>query len=90
MWPNVFEDENDETVTVTGERYRHMIQKFLIPELDSLGLVDMWFQQDGATSHTANTKIKLPNKLFPDKVISKNGDELSTVARFLFMGIPKE
>jgi len=24
------EDENDKTVTVTGERYRHMIQNFLI------------------------------------------------------------
>ena len=31
-----FEDENDKTVTVTGERYRHMIQNFLIHELDSL------------------------------------------------------
>ena len=29
----------------------------------------MWFQQDGSTSHTANATIKL----FPDKVISKNG-----------------
>ena len=72
--PYFFEDENDETVTVTGERYRHMIQNFLIPELDSLGLVDMWFQQDGATSHTANATMKLLNNLFPGKVISKNGD----------------
>ena len=52
-----FEDENDETVTVTGERYRHMIQNFLISELDSLGLVDMWFQQDGATSHITKATI---------------------------------
>ena len=34
----------------------------------------MWFQQDGATTHTANTTMKLLNKFFPDKVISKNGD----------------
>ena len=51
-----------------------MIQNFLIPELDSLSLVDMWFQQGGATSHTANETMKLLNKLFPQKVISKNGD----------------
>ena len=44
--PYFFEDENDITIAVTGERYRRMIHNFLIPELDSLGLVDMYFQQD--------------------------------------------
>ena len=67
--PYFFEDENDKTVT--GERYRHMIQSFLIRQLDYLSLVDMWFQQDGATSHTANPTMKLLNKLFPDKVNQK-------------------
>ena len=30
----------------------------------------MWFEQDGTTCHTPNATMKL----FPDKVISKNGD----------------
>jgi len=46
----------------------------LIPELDFLGLVGMWFQQDGATSYIANATMKLLNKLFLYQVISKNGD----------------
>ena len=39
--PYFFEDENDKTVSTTGERYHPMIQNFLISELNSLGLVNM-------------------------------------------------
>ena len=36
--PYFFEDENDETVTVTGVRYRHMIQNFLNTRIRFFGL----------------------------------------------------
>ena len=46
-------DENDRHFTVNGERYRAMLEDYLWPELDELDINDMWFKQDGATSHTA-------------------------------------
>jgi hypothetical protein len=31
-----------------------------------------WFQQDGATAHTANNSMKLLNEIFGERVISRN------------------
>ena len=35
--------------------------------------MDMWFQQDGATSHAANVTINLLEIKFGERVISRNG-----------------
>lgn len=35
---------------------------------------DIWFQQDGATCHTAREIIQLLHKAFPGRVISRFGD----------------
>ena len=51
--PYFFEDENGAAVTVTAERYNHVLNTFFLPELQRLNLQDMWMKQDGATSHTA-------------------------------------
>ncbi|GFU41327.1 transposase [Trichonephila clavipes] len=47
--------KNDEVhnVTVNGDRYRAMITNFFIPELNNHDVQELWFQQDGATCHTA-------------------------------------
>lgn len=37
-------------------------------------MTDFWFQQDGASYHTARKKIKLLRKMFPNRLISKSGD----------------
>ena len=37
--------------------------------------VNMWFQQDGATCHTAREIIQLLYELFPGRVISRFGDQ---------------
>lgn len=62
------------SVTVTGDRYRAMINEFLLPQLDRMDLEDMWFQQDGASSHTAAQTIELLRSHFPGRLISKEGD----------------
>jgi len=36
---------------------------------------DVWFQQDGATSHTARETTELLREKFPGRVISRNGDQ---------------
>ena len=36
-----------------------LITEYFWPQLDQMDLEDMWFQQDGVTSHTANVTINL-------------------------------
>ena len=71
--PYFFRDDQDRHVTVNGNRYRSMITEYFWPQLDDMDLEDMWFQQDGATSHTANVTINLLETKFGERVISRNG-----------------
>ncbi|MFR7076297.1 DUF4817 domain-containing protein [Streptococcus pneumoniae] len=61
-------------ITVNGERYRSMITNFFWPKLDDMDTDDMWFQQDGATCHTAHATMDILHERFPDMVISRGGD----------------
>lgn len=73
--PYFFEDEEGKTVTVTGLRYREMLETFLWPELDSQQLGnEIWFQQDGATSHTASATMAILKEKFPRRLLSLGGD----------------
>lgn len=72
--PYIFRNERNQPVTVNGERYRTMITNFFWPELDDMDLDDIWFQQDGATSHTAALSRDLLQEKFPGRVISKFAD----------------
>jgi len=76
--PNFFEDENGATVTVNAERYIHMLNNtFLRPQKKRQRLHNMqnvYFQQDGATPHTARLSIDVLRRMFPGRVISRFGD----------------
>ena len=73
--PYFFEDEREKSVTVTGPRYVHTMENFLGPELARHPVVEeMYFQQDGATSHTAQLSMAAVRNLFPNHVISRYGD----------------
>ncbi|GFY74769.1 putative DD41D transposase [Trichonephila inaurata madagascariensis] len=50
-----------------------MIIDYFWPELEYMDLDSMWFQQDGATSHTAHVTIDLLKNKFDERVISRNG-----------------
>ncbi|GFT99899.1 DUF4817 domain-containing protein [Trichonephila clavipes] len=67
--------KNDEghNVTVNGDRYRAMITNFFIPELNNHDVQELWFQQDGATCHTARATIDLLKDTFGDRLISRFG-----------------
>lgn len=71
--PYFFKNAAGECVTVNGERYRAMITNFLVPEIQARGLGDIWFQQDGATCHTAALTMDLLRQHFDDNFISRNG-----------------
>ncbi|GFT86480.1 hypothetical protein TNCV_3259751 [Trichonephila clavipes] len=47
-----------------------MITNFFIPELNNHDVQELWFQQDGATCHTARTTIDLLKDTFGDRLIS--------------------
>ncbi|GFX11410.1 uncharacterized protein TNCV_2804711 [Trichonephila clavipes] len=54
-----FKNDEGHNVTVNGDRYRAMITNFFIPELKNHDVQELWFQQDGATCHTARATIGL-------------------------------
>lgn len=53
-----------------------LLNNFLEPELRrrNIDMETVWFQQDGATAHTARVSIARLQELFPAAVISRNGD----------------
>jgi len=75
--PYFFEDKNGATVTVNTERYIHMLNTFLHPQMKRQRVHNMqnvYFQQDGATPHTARLSMDVVHRMFPGKVISCFGD----------------
>ena len=64
------------TVTINSERYVTMLNDFLRPELrrQRMNMRRMWFQQDGATAHTAGASMEVVHRMFPQHVISRFGD----------------
>ncbi|GFW86427.1 putative DD41D transposase [Trichonephila clavipes] len=71
--PYFFKNNGDHNVTVNGDRYRAMITNFFIPELNNNDVQELWFQQDGATCHTAGATIDLLKDTFGDRLISRFG-----------------
>lgn len=72
--PYFYENDDGATVTVNAERYRAMIRDYVMPILEGNDMEDYWFQQDGATCHTAGATIDFLKPLFPNRLISKKGD----------------
>ncbi|GFS98599.1 uncharacterized protein TNCV_2987311 [Trichonephila clavipes] len=71
--PYFFENDEGHNVTVNGDRYRAMITNFFIPELNNHDVQELWFQQDGATCHTARATIDLLKYTLGDRLISRFG-----------------
>ncbi|GFV41946.1 uncharacterized protein TNCV_4140531 [Trichonephila clavipes] len=69
--PYFFKNDEGHNVTVNGDRYRAMITNFFIPELNNHDVQELWFQQDGATCHTARATIDLSKDTFGDCLISR-------------------
>ena len=61
--------------SVNVDHYVEMLQNFFTPQLTRFPVNEnMLFQQDGATSHTARMSMNTVNALFPNRVVSRNGD----------------
>ncbi|GFS92008.1 uncharacterized protein TNCV_1931701 [Trichonephila clavipes] len=71
--PYFFKNDEGHSVTVNIDRYRAMITNFFIPELNNHDIQELWFQEDGATCHTARATIDLLKDTFGDRLISRFG-----------------
>jgi hypothetical protein len=67
-------EEDGESVTVTSDRYVQMLRNFLEPILKERGNPAVWFQQDGATAHTARGSMGVLREMFPGRLISLRDD----------------
>ncbi|GFU63825.1 uncharacterized protein TNCV_3496371 [Trichonephila clavipes] len=68
-----FKNDEGHNVTLNGDQYRAMITNSFIPELNNHDVQELWFQQDGATCHTARATIDLLKDTFGDRLISRFG-----------------
>ena len=73
--PYFFEDEEGNAATVHSQRDLHMLRTSLVFELQQRGspLETTWFQQDGATAHTARVPMNGLIEMFGTRVISHRG-----------------
>ena len=72
-----FFEEGDTAAAINSDRYVKMLVKFLQPKLIDLGLMtsgNLWFQQDGATAHTARKSMDVLRQMFPSRLLSLRGD----------------
>jgi hypothetical protein len=75
IWGPYFFEEDNVTVTVNSHRYCEMLETFLRPNFDELNNIqNVWFQQDGATAHTALHVMGILREMFPGHLISMRGD----------------
>jgi hypothetical protein len=71
-WPLFFADETGNAVTLTSDWYVHVVNDFLLPDLRrrDIDLVTFWFQQDGATAHTARQSMNTLRTMFEYHIFS--------------------
>jgi hypothetical protein len=74
--PYFFEGDDSVSVTVNAERYNHMLETFFLPEMRrrNWNMPRAWFQQDGATAHTARLSMNTVRAAFPWRLLSRFGD----------------
>ena len=61
------EDLDENAVTVTGKRYREVLENFVQPEIANIS--EYWWQQDGATARTARATMQMLTGMFQDPIL---------------------
>ena len=70
--PFFFEDADGHTQTVNKERYVDILKRFWVTlQMGSPGADRLWFQQDGATPHTARVTLRWLEERFGTRLISR-------------------
>ena len=66
-----FENEQGVADTVSGDRYRAMLNEFLFTKIEEKDIGNNQFQQDGVTCHTAEGTLDVLHLVFEDRIISR-------------------
>ena len=61
-------------MTVNGDRYRGILNEFLFTKIEEEDIGNIWFQQDGATCHTAEGTHDVFRPVFEDCIIRRRAD----------------
>ena len=72
--PFFFENEQGEVVTVNGDHYRAMYNKFLYTRIEEDDIGNIWFQQEGTTCHTAKAALDVLRPVVENRIISRRDD----------------
>ena len=72
--PFLFENKQGEAVTVNGDRCRAMLNEFLFTKIEEEDIGNIWFQQDDAICHTAETTLDVLRPVYEDRIISRRAD----------------
>ena len=72
--PFSFENQQWEDVAVSGDRYRTMLNEFLFKKIEEDDIGNIWFQQDGATCHTAEATLFFCALFLKIRIISRRAD----------------
>ena len=51
-----------------------MLNEFLFTKIEEEDIGNIWFQQDGATCHTAETTLDVLRPVFEDRIISRRAE----------------
>ena len=73
-WAFFFENEQGEAITVNNDRYQAMMNEFLFTNIEEKDIDNIWFQQDGATCHTAEATLDVLRLVFEVRIISRRAD----------------
>jgi hypothetical protein len=73
--PFFFDKDNGESITVTAEHSVAMLQNFLLSHLEAIGADprNLYFQQNGATVHTARHSMNTVCNLFHKVILGFRG-----------------
>lgn len=80
LGPYFIENDDGAPLTVNQERYRNMVIRPFIQDLRrfcrarNMQMNRQWFQQDGATCHTARQTMAMLQETFPGRVISRGAE----------------
>ena len=72
--PYFFENKQEEAVAVNVDRYRVMLNKFLLTKIKKEDIGNIWFQEDDATCHTAEATFDVLQPVSEDRIISRAAD----------------
>ena len=62
----IFENQQGEVVEAYGDRYRAVLNEFLFIKIKEENIGNIWFEQDGATCHTAEATLDVLRPVFEE------------------------